>query len=263
MFDLTQYLGMPPDASAHGPEIDFMMGLVHWLMLALFLFWAPFFIYTLIRFRASKQPRAIYEGVRSKFSTYLEGGVIVAETVLLVGFAFPIWGELKHDFPAEAESTVVHVIAEQFAWNMHYPGPDGQFGERRPELIDTQTNPLGLDRDDPNAADDITTVNELFLPEDKPAIVHLSSKDVIHSFGLPNFRIKQDAIPGLVIPVYFTPVEPGEYEIACAQLCGLSHYRMRGFVTVQTQAEFDAWIQEQLPDPPAPDPAPADSTATP
>jgi len=85
---------------------------VHWLMLALFLFWAPFFIYTLIRFRASKQPRAIYSGVQSTFSTYLEGGVILAEAVLLVGFAFPIWGELKHDFPAESESTVVHVIAE-------------------------------------------------------------------------------------------------------------------------------------------------------
>lgn len=260
MFDLSQYLGMPPDASAHGHEIDFMMGLVHWLMLALFLFWAPFFLYTLYRFRASKQPKAIYSGVKSKFSTYLEGGVVLAEAILLVGFAFPIWGELKHDFPAEETATVAHVVAEQFAWNVHYPGPDGVFGERRTELVDVALNPLGLDRDDPNAADDITTVNELFLPVNKPVILQISSKDVIHSFALPHFRVKQDAIPGLVIPVHFMPVQTGEYEISCAQLCGLSHYRMKGYVTIQTQEAFDAWIAEQSPAPAEPAPPP-DSTA--
>lgn len=265
MFDLSPLLGMPPDASAHGPEIDHMMSLVHWLMFALFAFWAPFFLYTLYRFRAKKNPKANYHGVTSKFSTYIEGGVVLAEAVLLVGFAFPLWGQIKHDFPAESEATLVHVVAEQFAWNIHYPGPDGAFGDRSIDLIDVQTNPLGLDREnDPKAADDITTVNELFLPVDKPVIIELTSKDVIHSFGLPHFRVKQDAIPGLVIPIHFTPIQTGDqYEISCAQLCGLSHYRMRGFVTIQTQAEFDAWIAEQVPTPPPPpDPAPAaDSTA--
>ncbi len=269
MFDLSPLLGMPPDASAHGYAIDDMMSLVHWLMIALFVFWAPFFLYTLYRFRAKKQPRANYHGVTSKFSTYLEGGVLVAETILLVGFAFPIWGQIKHDFPAESEATVVHVIAEQFAWNIHYPGPDGVFGNRSIDLIDVQINPLGLDREnDPNAADDVTTVNELYLPADKPVIVYLSSKDVIHSFGIPQLRIKQDVIPGLVIPVHFMPTmttaelqqqlgdDGYEMEIACAQLCGLSHYRMRGFVTVQTQAEFDTWMQGEvdkvMPPPPSP-----------
>ena len=87
MFDISQYLGLPLDGSSHGHEIDLMMSLVHWLMLLLFVFWAPFFLYTLYRFRASKQPRAIYSGVKTKFSTYLEGGVVVAEVVLLFGFA--------------------------------------------------------------------------------------------------------------------------------------------------------------------------------
>ena len=257
MFDLSPFLGMPPDASAHGYAIDNMMSLVHWLMIALFVFWAPFFLYTLYRFREKKQPRANYHGVTSKFSTYLEGGVLVAETVLLVGFAFPIWGQIKHDFPAESEATLVHVIAEQFTWNVHYPGPDGVFGARSIDLIDVQINPLGLDRTDPNGQDDVTTINELHLPVDKPVIIELSSKDVIHSFALPHFRVKQDVIPGLIIPVHFTPIQTGDYyEISCAQLCGLSHYRMHGFVTVQTQAEFDAWIQEEVakrqPAPPPP-----------
>jgi len=269
MFDYTTLLGMPPDISAHGYAIDNMMGLVHWLMLALFLFWAPYFLYTLYRFRAKKQPRANYHGVTSKFSTYIEGGVLVAETILLVGFAFPIWGQIKHDFPAESEATVVHIIAEQFAWNVHYPGPDGVFGKRSIDLIDTQINPLGIDREnDPNAVDDVTTINELYLPVDKPVIVYLSSKDVIHSFGIPQLRIKQDVIPGLIIPVHFMATmttaelqqqlgdDDYDIEIACAQLCGLSHYRMRGFVTVQTQAEFDTWMQGEvdkvMPPPPSP-----------
>lgn len=244
MFDLSKYLGMPFDASAHGYQIDFMMGLVHWLMLFLFLIWAPFFIYTLIRFRKKKNPIASYVGTKSKMSTYLEVGVVVAEVVLLFGFAFPQWAYLKNDFPPEEEATRVHVIAEQFAWNFHYPGPDGIFGQRRPDLVDTSLNPLGLDPDDPNGEDDITTVNEFHLPVNKPVIVMLSSKDVIHSFALPTMRVKQDAIPGLTIPVWFEPIHTGEWEISCAQLCGLSHYRMRGFITVESEAEYAAWLEE-------------------
>lgn len=245
--DLTRYLGMPENVSAHGAEIDHMMSLVHWLMLALFLIWAPFFIYTLVRFRASKNPRADYHGVNSHLSTYQEVGVVVAELVLLFGFAVPTWAALRADYayPSEEESTVVHVIAEQFAWNIHYPGPDGEFGERDVSLVDLQTNPIGLRADDPDGADDIVTVNELHLPVNRPVIVHLTSKDVIHSFGIPVMRVKQDAIPGLSIPLYFEPTQTGDWEIGCAQLCGVGHYRMRAYVTVHTQADFDAWLAEQ------------------
>ena len=126
-------------------------------------------------------------------------------------------------------------------------------------MIDPQTNPLGLDSSDPNASDDILTINQLHLPVDKPAIIHLSSKDVLHSFGLPEMRVKQDIIPGLSIPTWFVPAMTTKefqsikgdstitFEIACAQLCGLGHYRMRGFLTVETQAEFEAWLVEQGP----------------
>ena len=245
--ELSWLLDMPADISTHGQEVDFMMGLVHWLMIVLFLVWAPYFLYTLYRFRASKNPDASYSGSESKWSSYLEGGVVVAEAILLVGFAFPIWGELKHDFPAEEEAVELNVVAEQFNWNFHYPGPDGEFGTRDPELVDVQTNPLGLNPDDPAAQDDIVSVNEMHLPVNRPVIVNLSSKDVVHSFFLPALRIKQDAIPGLEIPIWFQPTETGEFEIACAQLCGNSHYRMRGFLLIHTAEEFQTWLDEQAP----------------
>src|SRR5919204_619365 len=148
---------------------------------------------------------------------------------------------------AENQATVVRVIAEQFAWNMQYPGPDGKFGRTKPELVSAE-NPIGLDRSDPDAKDDVTEINQLHLPVDRPALVHLSSKDVIHSFGLYEMRVKQDAIPGMSIPVWFVPTRIGEYDIACSQLCGLGHFRMRGFLTIQSDADFRKWLDDQEKD---------------
>ncbi len=250
--DFSAHMGMPIDVSVHGAQIDYTMALVHWLMFILFIIWAPYFLYVLYRFRQKKQPKANYHGTKSKMSTYLEGGIVVAEVVLLFGFALPQWDLMKNQFPAEEEAEVIHVVAEQFAWNIHYPGADGVFGRRAPDLVDTALNPLGLDRDDPYAQDDIATVNELHIPVGKPIIVQLSSKDVIHSFALPVMRVKQDAIPGLTIPVWFEATETGDFEIACAQLCGIGHYRMRGYLTIHTGEEYAAWLAEQAPEPPAP-----------
>ncbi len=309
---MSDFLGLPLDASAHGPQIDHLIVLVHWLMFALFAGWGAFFVYVLIRFRRSRHPRADYAGVKSHASSYLEVVIAVFEGVLLIGFAIPLWSARVNAFPSEKDATVVRVVAEQFAWNVHYAGPDGEFGRTDISLV-SPDNPLGLDRTDPAAKDDIVTINQLNLPVGKPVIIHLTSKDVIHSFNLPLFRVKQDAIPGESIPIWFTPTEttadakarmtrsypiaPGNIpvelthlvamadyrgkggdtvltsgtpitddaiqqlldagitqvlaapdtpmEIACAQLCGLGHYRMRGFVTIQTPEEFKAWIAEQ------------------
>ena len=199
MFDLSKLMGMPLDASGHGAPIDAMMSWVHWLMLALFLFWAPFFLYTLWRYSEKRQRVASYHGIKSKWSSWIEGAVVVAEGVLLVGFAFPIWSEIKNDFPAERESTVINVMAEQFAWNIVYPGADGEFGRT------TLEKPLEVDSEDPKGDDDIIVPDELHLLKGKPVIIQLTSRDVIHSFGLPNMRVKQDVIPGLTIPVWFVP----------------------------------------------------------
>jgi cytochrome c oxidase subunit 2 len=242
---MEKLLGLPPLASVHGAEIDYLIGLVHWLMLLLAVGWGIYFIYALFRFRAPRHPKADYQGVKSHFSTYIEVGVAIFEVVLLVGFALPIWGTVRNDLPSEDKATVVRVVAEQFAWNIHYPGADGIFGKTRLELVDAEQNPIGLDRDDPYGADDITTINQLHLPVNKPVLIQLSSKDVIHSFALPVMRVKQDAIPGMEIPVWFEPNMTGNWEIACAQLCGLGHYRMRGFLNVETQEEYDAWLASE------------------
>lgn len=248
---------MPLNASEHGPQIDNLITLIHLLMGVLFVGWSSFFVYVLLRFRKGKSPKADYYGVKNHLSTYAEVGVAVIEAVLLIGFSIPLWADRVDEVPAPSDALEVRVIGEQFVWNIHYPGKDGVFGRTSPDLVDTATNPVGLDRDDPNAADDITTINQLHLPVDQAVIVYLSAKDVIHSFALPHMRVKQDAIPGMEIPVWWVPTVTTEemkeqtgnpdfvYEISCAQLCGIGHYRMIGYYTIHTQEGFDAWMAER------------------
>jgi cytochrome c oxidase subunit II len=245
---MLELLGMPIAGSGHAGEIDNIIVLVHWLMAALFVGWGAFFLYTLVRFRAGANPKASYHGAKGTFSKWVEGAVLVIEIVLLVFFSIPAYGERVAEFPPEHESVVVRVVGEQFAWNIHYPGPDHKFGRTDIKLV-SAANPLGLDRTDADGKDDITTINQLNLPVNRPVIVHLSSKDVIHSFGLPQMRVKQDAIPGIVHNLWFTPTTTGEWEIACSQLCGLGHYRMRGFYTIQPDADFEAFLKENAPTP--------------
>lgn len=257
---MKDFLGrwMPLDASAHGESLDQMNALVHWLMALLFVGWGIYFIWVLFRYRAGRNANASYEGAKSHLSTYVEVGIVVAEAVILIVFAIPAWARWVTPPAAADNALLVRVIGEQFAWNVHYPGADGVFGSQKPELI-TPSSPIGLDPDDPMGADDIVKINQLHLPVDRPVTVLLSSKDVIHGFGLPVMRVKQDAIPGMEIPVHFTPVmaTPEEaifpkcaaektcWEIACAQLCGLGHYRMRGFLTVHPPGGFEAWLAEE------------------
>jgi len=248
---------LPQLASEHGAALDRALGLVHGLMAVLFVGWGAFFAYVLVRFRRKRSPVADPRGVRSHASTWLEAGVAVAEAALLVGLSMPLWADRVERLPPPGQSTRVRVVAEQFAWNVHYPGPDGVFGRTDPKLIDATANPLCLDREDPAAKDDVTTINQLHLPAGRPALVSLSSKDVIHSFALQEMRVKQDVIPGVSTDVWFVPKVTTEemrartgnpefgYEISCAQLCGLGHYRMRGFVTIHSPEAFQAWLDEQ------------------
>ena len=254
---LEKFLGMPEGAAAHAADLDAAMGLVHWLMLVLFVGWTAFFLFAIFRFRQSRNPTADYVGVKSKTNTYLEFGVAIFEGVLLIGFSIPLWADRMDDVPLPDDSITVRAVAQQFVWNFHYPGADGVFGKTDINLIDEETNQIGLDRSDPNAKDDITTINQLHMPVDRNIVVRLTSKDVIHSFGIPHMRVKQDIVPGLEIPVWWVPtVTTAEmrertgnpeftYEIACAQLCGLGHTTMRGFVTVETAEEYEAWLAEE------------------
>ncbi len=242
---MLELLRLPPQASAHAAQIDGMIVMLHWLMLPLFVGWTIFFIYTLIRFRASVHPKADYVGVKShRRSTYLDVVVVVVEAVILLVFAIPAWAVRVNALPPEDGATVVHVIAKQFEWHMVYPGPDGRFGRRDASLI-TSTNAIGLDRSDPNGADDIHTINQMNLPVDTPVIAYLSTLDVIHSFGITSMRVKQDVIPGMEIPVWWEPTVVGDYEVNCSQLCGLGHYRMRGFLTIMNQADYESFLAEE------------------
>lgn len=244
--DFTKLFPLPSLASAHGHEIDLLIYLIHALMLVLFVGWGIFFIYTLVRFRKGNNPKADYQGVKSHTSSYLEIGVALFEAMLLIGFSIPFWVKQVNAFPTRTDKMEVRIVAEQFAWNIHYPGPDAKFGKADQKLFDKQSNPLALDRNDPDGKDDIVTINQLYLPIGRPVIIYLTSRDVIHSFSIPAMRVKQDVLPGMSIPMWFTPTKTGQFEIACAQLCGIGHYRMRGFVNVQNQADFDKWVSEQV-----------------
>ena len=255
---MSELLKFPLLASEHGGTIDQVNILIHIIMFVIFIGWALFFAYVLIRFRKSRNPKADYHGVTGHTNSYIEIAVAVIEAVLLFAISIPFWATKIDAMPAsDANPFEVRVVAQQFAWNVHYSGADGIFGRSSVTLVNEQTNPIGLDREDPYAVDDITTINQLYLPVNRPAIVHLSTKDVIHCFGLTEFRVKQDVMPGMSIPTSFVPTmttarmreiqgdETRNFEIACAQLCGLGHYRMRGFVTILEEDEFESWLAEQ------------------
>ena len=242
---INELIGMPPNASEHGYQIDHIIEFSHWFMGALFVGWSAFFIYVLLRFRRSRHPVADHEGVKSGISTHLEFAVVLIEAVLLVGFAIPLWAKRVNQFPEDKDAILVHAIGQQFNWNFHLPGPDGQFGRRDINLV-TNSNPLGLDSADEAAKDDLVVLGELHVPVDRPVIIELSSKDVIHNFAMPHMRSAQDAIPGQLIPMWFKPVKKGNFEVVCGQLCGLGHYSMKGMLVVDSPEDYQAWLKERV-----------------
>lgn len=242
---MQELLGLPELHSKHGVHVDSFILYVHYLMGVLFIGWLAYFLYALFRFRASKNPRASYTGAQSHASSYIEIIVAVVEGVLLVGLSIPLWAKFADEFPPESESTVIRVVASQFTWEGVYPGPDGKFGAQGFQFV-SNTNHYGWDYSDPLVVDNFTGApNEIVVPSGKPVITHITSKDVIHSFKISPFRITQDAIPGLSIPVWFEPTTEGTYLINCAQLCGNSHYFMKGFFRVVPPDEFATFVAEK------------------
>jgi cytochrome c oxidase subunit II len=248
---MEKLLGLPVLASEHGKDVDNLIIYVHWLMIILFVGWLAYFAYALFRFHRSRNPKADYVGVKSHASNWIEGAVAVVEGVLLVGVAIPLWAKAVDKFPADSESSVIQVAAQQFAWNVRYPGKDGVFGKQEMKLI-SAANVFGTvpAEVDPKGADDITGLNEIHVPlvknakgEIKPVIAYITSKDVIHSFKIIALRVTQDAIPGMRVPVWFRPTQEGRYQINCAQLCGNGHYSMSaGFLIVENQEAYDKWL---------------------
>jgi cytochrome c oxidase subunit 2 len=241
-FSINELTGIVPNAAEHGPNVDHFLEFCHWFMAALFVGWISYFFYTVWRFNAKRNPKANYHGVTSKASVHLEASVVLLEAILLLGFALPLWGSrvAPESWPDKDKALRIRAIGEQFAWNFHYPGPDGIFGRQDNRLISAD-NGIGLDKADPASADDIVSRGEMHLEQYRPTVIEISSKDVIHSLSLHTMRMTQDAIPGSVIPMWFRPVKTGEFEIVCAQLCGANHYAMKANMITDTKADFEAW----------------------
>lgn len=258
---------LPEVASAHGTGLDRVTVAVHLLAAVLFVVWGAIFVVSLWRFRRRRReegkssegdvagrPAGRFTG---RWPGVAEGLVVAAEAAILLGLSIPLFSARLGEEPVATdagEPVEVRVVAQQYAWNFHYPGPDGVFGPTDPSRVDEESNPVGLDREDPASSDDVVLVNQLHLPVDRVAVLRLSSKDVIHAFSVVEMRVKRDAVPGMVNVLTFEPtVTTGEmrrrlgddfvYEIGCAQLCGLGHARMRGFLTVHDPEGFAAWME--------------------
>ncbi len=178
----------------------------------------------------------------------MEVGWTIATAVLFIGLGVQgnrVWASyLAESISVDAIS--IEITAQQFAWNIRYPGIDGRFGRTDPKLIDDSIgNYVGVDATDPAGRDDIVTQNIMAVPINRSVRIILRSKDVTHSFFVPQLRVKQDAVPGLSIPVHFTATRTGDYEIACAELCGMQHYTMRSRLQVVSEPEFEAWLKSR------------------
>jgi len=241
---INKLIGLPELASQHGLLIDNMLELLHWFIALLLFGWLAFYGYCLIRFRAGKHPKADYYGVRGHASTHIEAGVVIIEAILLLGFAFPLWGKRVDDYPGtDPEVVKVRVVGERFRWTMHYPGRDGKFGITRPQLILSDKKfSLGLDPNDPYGQDDFIS-SELILPKGRNCIIEISTKDVIHNLAIVPMRIQHDAIPGTPSHMWFKPTKTGEWKLICAQLCGSGHSSMAGDLAVREAKEYDAWYK--------------------
>lgn len=246
---MSKILGLPVLASEHGERVDQLIIYVHYLMIALFVGWIVYFAYVLFRFNSVSNPKADYVGVRGHASNWIEGVVAAVEGVLLLGFAVPWWASSADTsaFPKpEDKPTNIRIVAQQFQWNIFYPGPDGEFGKQDPSLVTTD-NQWGFVKDDPKGKDDVITLNEMHVPVNHPVVIRITSRDVIHSFKVIAMRVTQDAIPGVPIPLHFTPNKVGMYQINCAQLCGFGHSSMAGGrLYVDKQEDYDKWLADKV-----------------
>ena len=212
---------LPESASTYAPRVDQLFWVILGITGFFFFLVQACLLGFVLKYRARPGQKASYV----HGSTLVEVIWTVIPALILVGLTIAsqkVWAEIRYPALAPATSLQVEILAEQFAWNVRYPGPDGQF----------------------ETPDDISTINQLHLPVGTPVEIHLRSKDVIHSFFVPEFRMKQDAVPGLPTQIWVEASKAGQYEIRCAELCGLGHYRMKGFVTTEPLADLQAWLTE-------------------
>jgi cytochrome c oxidase subunit 2 len=213
---------LPENVSTYGRDIDWLFHLIYWItgITAILVFAAMLAFLVMYRDRPGRRARYTHG------NTTLEIVWTVVPSLILVILTFlsaPAWSKIKMQSPPPSDF-VVQVTAKQFNWQITYPGADGKFG----------------------TADDKTLLDEMHVPANKVVHVHLRSQDVIHSFFVPQFRMKQDAVPGREIIQWFEATKPGKYELPCAELCGFGHSGMRGWVYVHSAADYNKWAAENL-----------------
>lgn len=213
-------LGMPRDISEHGYQIDHLYYFILWLTGVAFVATEVVLFYFLWKYdgATNREPVKFTHGSHNLEIIWT---VLPAATLLFIAiYQMNAWAEVKMDRPNMPAT--VEVMGRQFEWRIRYPGQDGQLG----------------------TSDDLYHVNELHVPLDEQVLVHLKSQDVLHDFFLPHLRIKQDAVPGMLIPVWFRATEVGTYDLVCAELCGWGHYKMKGELVVEPRAQYEAWLAE-------------------
>jgi cytochrome c oxidase subunit 2 len=212
---------LPENVSTYGGEIDRLFHLIYWITGGTFVLVFVTLLVFLVVYRDRPGRQARY----THGSTPLEIAWTIVPALILVVLTFlsvPAWSRIKMQMPPT--DIVIQVTAKQFNWQFTYPGPDGKFG----------------------TADDKTMLDEMHVPTGKPVRVNLRSQDVIHSFFVPQFRMKQDAVPGREIAQWFEVTKPGKYELPCAELCGFGHSGMKAWVYVHTPEEYAKWLAENV-----------------
>ncbi len=245
-------------ASEQGKSIDLMLWITLgvtgsvFIVTQILLFWFAF------RYQESDKRKSYFLPHNNNLEVIWTVIPALVLTVLIV-FGLKYWFKFTSDAPKNAQ--VVEITGHQFGWEIRYPGKDGVLGRKNYKLTDpAKGNPLGVDWADPASHDDIHVPTTMHVVVNKPVKLVINSQDVIHDVGLPQFRMKMDAVPGTPTTLWFTPLYTTEemkkktgnpdfvYEIACDQLCGVGHYTMRGVIVVETQAEFDAYMASQKPE---------------
>lgn len=220
----------PIDASFSGHWIDNLFYLAFGLVAVTFVLVIGILLAFILKYRERPGHRASYitgETSRARWLTLLFSIVIFIVIDLNLAFHDHVAWEHAIGGPVLGQPLQLEILAQQFAWNIRYAGSDGQFG----------------------TSDDIVSINQMVVPNHKPVILSMKSKDVIHSFFLPNFRIKQDVVPGMKTMMKFQPVKTGQFDIACAEHCGLGHYRMRGILKIVNDQEFEKWLSDKAKQP--------------
>lgn len=235
---------LPENVSTFGNGVDQLFHLIYYIAVAIFVLVNAIYIIFIIRYRRKRKGEKAYHYHGNNFLEFSWTALPFALFLFLAFYSDGIWEDIKYSDRTPNPDLTVEVMGQQYMWHFRYPGSDGIFGRRAIKFI-SPTNPFGIDPDDPNGKDDLTTINNMHIPVNKTILVRLSSMDVIHSLFLPNMRVKQDAVPGQWVDVWFNAIKTGEYEIACAELCGSGHYSMRGTLDVQAQKDFDSWIDQQ------------------